>query len=462
MAIVSRRSVIAGSVGLAGAALARPYIANAQAKSATVWQNQGFVRAEDEAFKKTVEEYQKASGNRIDLSVMPFMALGQKAVSALTSGDVPDLMFFDAPSYILPQNAWNDKLVDVSDVVEPYKAQMSESALLNSTFYNHATKKRSFYLVPIKQAATPFHYWSDLVEKAGFKATDMGKTWNDVWNFFKPVQTELRKKGAQYRKIYGIGLQITTVGPNDGNNLFSHFMIANGGQDIVTPDGKLHTDDPKVREAAIKAVEFMTGLYKDGFVPPEALSWNDADDNNAYHEKLFVMDFDGTLSPELAWISHEKEYYQEMRVAALPLMNDGKTQMPCQVGAGGGFIPKGAKNVEVAKDFMKFFIQPQVMAENLKSGLGRWFPSMPEVVKNDPWWLDDSKDPHRKPYNTEGVLQPTIAAYYGYNPAWGQVSSEQIWGQCHADVIKNSMTPAAAVDKAFKRAEAIFAKVTFD
>jgi multiple sugar transport system substrate-binding protein len=457
-----RRSIIRGTVGLAAAgALARPYLARAQARTAVVWQNQGFVRQEDEAFVKTVRDYEKASGNKIDLSVMPFMALNQKAVSALTSGDVPDLIYFDAPSAILPQNAWDDKLVDVSDVVEPYKSKMSESALLNSTFYNKATKTRSFYLVPIKQGATPFHYWNDMVEKAGFKASDMPNTWNGVWEFFKPVQTELRKKGAQYRKIYGIGLQITTVGPNDGNNLFAHFLIANGGKDIVTPDGKLHSDDPQVREAAIKSVEFMTGLYKDGFVPPEALSWNDADDNNGYHEKLFVMDFDGTLSPELAWISHEKEYYQEMRVRALPLMNDGKTQMPCQVGAGGGFIPKGAKNVEVAKDFMRYFIQPQVMNDNLKSGLGRWFPSIPQVAKDDPWWLDDSKDPHRKPYITEGVLQPTVAAWYGYNPAWGLSNSEQLWGRAHADVIKGGMKPADAVDKAFKRFDEIFAKVSF-
>jgi len=460
MNIIGRRSLLRTSVGLAAAGtLARPYIANAQAKTAIVWQNQGFVRQEDEAFLKTVRDYEKASGNKIDLSVMPFMALGQKAISALTSGNVPDLMFFDAPSYILPQNAWDDKLVDVSDVVEPYRAQMTESALLNSTFYNRTTGKRSFYLVPIKQGATPFHIWGHMVEKAGFKMSDVPNTWNQVWEFFKPVQTELRKQGM--RKLYGCGLQITTVGPNDGNNLFSHFLIANGGRDIVTPDGKLHTDNPEVREAAIRAVEFMTGLYKDGFVPPEALSWNDADDNNAYHEKLFVMNFDGTLSPELAWISHEQEYYREMRVLGLPLMNDGKTQMPCQVGAGGGFIPKGAKNVEVAKDFMRFFIQPQVINENLKSGLGRWVPPMPQVVKDDPWWLDDSKDPHRKAYVTEGVLRPTMAAYYGFNPAWGVVSSEQIWGQCHADVIKNGMTAAAAVDKGFKRAEAIFSRVSF-
>ena len=39
-------------------------------------------------------------------------------------------------------------------------------------------------------------------------------------------------------------------------------MIANGGEDIVTPDGKLHTDDPQVREAAIKSVDFMTNALQ--------------------------------------------------------------------------------------------------------------------------------------------------------------------------------------------------------
>jgi multiple sugar transport system substrate-binding protein len=452
--------MIGASLGVTAAGmLARPQIANAAASTATVWQVQGFVPEEDAAFRKTVADYEKASGNKIDLSVMPFQALNQKAISAITSGDVPDLIFHDAPATILPQNAWDNKLVDVSDIVEENKSKLSETALLNSSFYNGTTKQRAFYMVPIKQATSPFHIWGDLVTKAGFKLSDAPKTWDAFWSFFKPVQKELRAKGM--RKIYAMGMQITTVGPNDGNGLFAYFMVANGGQDILTRDGKLHTDDPKVREAAIKSVEFMTALYRDGFVPPEALSWNDADDNNAYHEKLFVMDFDGTLSPELAWISHEQEYYREMRVLGLPLMNDGTTQMPCQVGAGGGFIPKGAKNIDVAKDFMRFFIQPTVLNENLKSGLGRWVPPMPQIVKDDPWWLDDSKDPHRKAYVTEGVLQPTMAAYYGFNPAWGQVSSEQIWGQCHADVIKNGVTPAAAVDKAFKRAEAIFAKVSF-
>jgi hypothetical protein len=35
----------------------------------------------------------------------------------------------------------------------------------------------------------------------------------------------------------------------------------------------------------------------------------------------------------------------------------------------------------------------------------------------------------------------------------------QLWGQAHADVIKNGMTPAAAIDKAFKRCNEIFTKI---
>ncbi len=152
----SRRSVLRGSLGLAAAAaLGKPYIANAAATTATVWVNQGFVKAEDEAFKQLAADYMKTSGNTLDYSIMPFQAQNQKTVSALTSGDVPDLVFMDAPQTIIPQNAWDDKLVDVSDIVKPYEAQLSKTARECSTFYNKTAKAHSYYLAPIKQACIP-------------------------------------------------------------------------------------------------------------------------------------------------------------------------------------------------------------------------------------------------------------------------------------------------------------------
>jgi multiple sugar transport system substrate-binding protein len=455
MGAITRRSAVGGALGLtAFAGLAKPYIANAQAKTAVCWINQGFIPQEDAAMRTVCEDYMKASGNKLDYSIMPFMAQNQKTVSALTSGDVPDMIFMDAPSTIIPQNAWDDKLLDVSDVVAPYESQLSDTAKLCSTFYNKATKKRSYYLCPIKSGATPFHIWGDLIEKAGLKVDEIPQKWDDVWSYVKKAQAPLRSSGM--RRVYALGLQITTVGPNDGNNVFTHFLIANGGEGIITPDGKLHTDDPAIREAAIKSVEFMTNLYKEGVVPAEALSWNDADDNNGFHEKMFVMDFDGTLSTELAMINDKQAFYHDMVTLAPVSKNDG-SPMKTQVNAGGGFIPKGAKNADVAKDFMKYFMQPQVMNENLKGGLGRWVPVMPHLVKEDTWWLNSGM-PCLKPYVTEAVLNPTLPVFEGYSPAWGQANAEQLWGQAHADVIKNGMKPADAIDKAFKRCNEIFAK----
>ena len=238
---MSRRRVLVGTASVAAAgALARPYIANAQAKTAVCWINQGFIPQEDAAARHVCEDYMKASGNKLDYSILPFMALNQKTISALTSGDVPDMIFMDAPSSIIPQNAWDDKILQINDVVAPYEAQLHETAKLGATFYNKATKKRDYYLAPVKQGATPFHIWGDLVEKAGLKMSEIPQKWDGIWTYLKQAQKPLRAKGM--RKIYACGLQITTVGPNDGNNLFVHFLIANGGEGLVTPDGKLHVD----------------------------------------------------------------------------------------------------------------------------------------------------------------------------------------------------------------------------
>ena len=60
------------------------------------------------------------------------------------------------------------------------------------------------------------------------------------------------------------------------------------------------------------------------------------------------------------------------------------------------------------------------------------------------------------------MLNPTLPPYEGFTPAWGQVDAEQLQGQAHADVVKNGMSPADAVDKAFKRMDQIFAKMSVD
>ena len=451
MTKLTRRSVLRSSVAVAAAGtLGRPYIANAAATTAEVWFAQGFVPEEDTAFLAMVGDYEKASGNKIDQSTIPYAALRQKAVSAITSGVVPDMMEV-ADFALAPIQSWDNKLEDVSEIVEPQKDQFIPTALPCCYFYNNTTKKRAYYVVPMKIAAIPFHIWKSLVEKGGSKISDLPKTWDAFMDFFKPVQKGLRAAGM--RNVYALGYQLTANGV-DPINTFNAWTIAYGGLNLVTPDGKLHTDDPQVKAAAVQAIKSLTSAFKEGYVPPSCVNWNDADDNNAFHSKLMVMDFDGTISTEVA-LYHKKEEYDDILTHGLPLSNDGK-ELPSQIAIFGPVIPKGAKNVTVAKEFAKYMIQPKVLNQYLKAGLGRWALPIPEIVNSDPFWLKE--DAHRAAYTTQSVLGPTVPIYEAYNPAIAQVGAEHVIMNAAFAVMNGGASPEPEIDKAFARIEEIFAK----
>jgi multiple sugar transport system substrate-binding protein len=452
----TRRSVLRQSAGLlAAGSLARPFIANAAATTASVWFAQGLFVEQDDAFRAVVAAYEKASGNKIDHTIIPVGPINQKFLAALTSGGgLPDLVWSPVTASF-PLQAWDDRLVDVTDVVETQKSKYLPSTLASAYCYNNAKKRRSYYGVPFVSAVVPFHIWGSLVEKAGYKVSDIPNTWTKFLDFFRPIQPKLRELGM--RHTYSYGWQVSTI-EVDPIVTFNAFMIAYGGVGLVTPDGKLHTDDPQVKEAVIKALDRLAADFKDGYESPSAVNWNGADDNNAFHSKLCVIDFDGSLSTEAAMLKSDKEaYYHEVITHGLPLSDDGKP-LPAQLFVPSMMIAKGAQNVAAAKDFAKFFIQPEVLGKFAKAGLGMWLPAMPSLVLNDPWWNDPKIDPHRPPYVQQGLVGPTAPSFYVYNPAAAAVDTAHVFQRVWADIVNNGVKTPDAAAAAFKQIEAIFAK----
>ena len=451
---LTRRSVLRTSLGMAAAgALARPYIANALAKTAQVWWAQGFVEEEDDIFNKMVGDYEKLSGNKLETSIVPFAPLRQKIISAITSGVVPDLTtigLLELPAL----QAWQGNLVDVSDVIEPHKAKIVPAALATAHCYNNVEKARGYYCVPHGATVNPFHIWGSLVEKAGYKVSDIPKKWDAFIDFFIPVEKKLQAMGM--RHIHATAFVVSTIG-NDPNATLAQFLLAYGGKDMVTPDGKLHVSEPQIQEAVIKSLEKLTTLYMEGHIPPSSINWNDADDNNAFHSKLCVIDFDGTLSTELGMLRKQKDEYNDVITMPPQLDNNGQ-QMMTQMGIAATMIPKGAKNVEVAKDFQKFLITPEINQQWLKGALGRFLPIYPELAKNDTWWTDPKRDPHVPPYVEQGLVNPTKPDYFAYNPAWAHVRSEHTFHVAFHEIVADKVPMKDAVAKATKRVEEIFTK----
>ncbi len=83
---------------------------------------------------------------------------------------------------------------------------------------------------------------------------------------------------------------------------------------------------------------------------------------------------------------------------------------------------------------------------------------MKAIADNDKaFWLDPKNEPLAA-YTQQGVYGETIPPYEVFNPARAQVSTEHVFALAMSDVINHGVAPEAAVDKAFKRCDEIFAK----
>jgi len=94
---------------------------------------------------------------------------------------------------------------------------------------------------------------------------------------------------------------------------------------------------------------------------------------------------------------------------------------------------------------------------HLVAARGRWLPVMPGLVKTDQFWTNP-KDPHIPVAVKQELQGPTQPWFHIFNPAYADVNAQQVWGKAEANVMQGGMTPAKAVDAAFKQIDAIFAK----
>ncbi len=449
---ISRRQAVIGLGATASATLAAPRIARAN-KTVVVWWTQGFYAQENKAVEDAMAAWEKKTGNKIELTIMTGSDLITKLIAAMNVKDVPDLVHtVTGDRFLVTAASWNDQMVDVSDVVATQEKLFSQTALTSSRYYNNVTKKRSYYSVPIKCSAMNISIWRPLINEVGFQDSDIPKTQDDYYRFFETVQDKLRAKG---RRLFGLGFSMATKEADSGT-LFHAFLNAYGGEGIVTPEGKLNIDDPAVRKGAITALERLTTPYKKGYVPPGAINWGDVDNNNAFYARQIVMTPNATISIAVAQMEKQEQYLKEIITQGLPLGNDGK-EVRRLVGVAPCIIPKGARNIDGAKQLLTDFITPTNLNTYLKETRGRYLPVMNSIIKDDPYWTDPA-DPHRKPGVANALEAPSMPYWMAFNPAYGQVLSEQVWTQAEANITQRNMTPEQAFDEAAKRIKVLFSR----
>jgi multiple sugar transport system substrate-binding protein len=235
-------------------AQAAPFKAEANAKINVLrWRR--FVEAEDAAFMKMVEAFQKATGVTVNVTSESFEDVQPKASVAANTGSGLDMVW---GLYSLP-HLFPDKCLDVTDVAN-YLGKKYGGWVPSAEQYCKLGNK--WIGIPVATTGSLMNYRISACEKAGFKEFP-----KDTGGFL-----ELMKALKKNNTPGGMALGHAS---GDANTWLHWALWAFGGQ-VVDKDDKVILNSPETA----KALAYVKDLY-DNFIPGTA-SWNDSSNNKAF------------------------------------------------------------------------------------------------------------------------------------------------------------------------------------
>jgi multiple sugar transport system substrate-binding protein len=306
--------------------------------------------------------------------------------------------------------------------------------------------------VPIAQYGHYIHVWKSLLDQAGIGVDQIPREWDAFWGFWCDTVQPAARQATGRDDIYGIGLPMSADASDTITGL-DQFRDAYGVA-YLSPDGKPLLDDPAVREKVVQILADYTAIWGKGCTPPSSAKWTNIDNNKNFHDQDVVMTINSTLSISNALqVKRPDDYYQNTVTIAWPNGPDGKPS-PIETGFIRVVAFKAAKNVEAAKDFLRYLLSEGRLGAYLEASLGRGLPTMPALL-DTPFW-QDSKDPHRTAAVSQ-LGQPVAPSYPNLNPKYGQVDAETVWEKAVHRIVADGLTPEQAADEAIVRVKEILA-----
>ena len=451
---VSGMAVAAAVAGWSGAAAAQ--------ETLSIWFTKGFYKGEDDALMAVVDKFQKATGVKVELSLFATEDCVTKSVAAVEAGTPPDVGFCTTYDFRTTGKwAYDGKIEDVTDVIEPMKGEFQPQALATTMLMNGKAGKKAYYAFPVQQQMMHITYWKDMLEEAGFKEADIPKGWDGYWDFWcDKVQGALRKQG---KRIYGIG---HPMGIAASDTFYSFLTFANAfDAKVVDESGKVVLDDPKNKAAMVKAVEAYSNIFQRGCTPPSSVNWLDPDNNVAFHNRTTVATHNATISiagkhmddMNNAALTAEqraqakKNYEDNIRTAEFPTKPDG-SKMTNLAAVKTAVIFSDAKNKKRAKEFMAFFMKDENLRPFVEGSAGRWVPTTLKGIEA-PFW-SDGKDPHRAVVYKQ-YKDGTVPFQFVYNYNFTTVNAENVWAKAVNRVVQDKIAPEKAVEEMIVRIKQI-------
>lgn len=437
--------------------------ASAQEKL-TVWWGKGVYKAEDDALYAVIRKFEAKYKNvKVDLSLYAPQEIIPESVAALDARNPPDVAYGDVYDFqVTAKWAYEDKLEDVSSIIDPLRNTFEPSALATTFLYNNVAQTRAYYAYPIKQQTMHIQYWKDMLAEAGFKESDIPKDWKGYWDFWcTKVQDGYRRKTGT--RVFGTGFPMG-VDSSDSFYSFLTFMDAYNVK-LVSDSGKLLVDDPAVRDGLIKALTDYTMVYGKGCTPPSSTNWKDPENNVAFHNRTTIMTHNATISIAAKWLDDANNdqltaeqrataktyYYDLIATAGFPNKPDG-SKMAYRAAVKTGVIFKGAKNKAMARNFVAFMLDEANLTPYVEGSLGRWFP-VTRKAQQSPFW---KADPARLAVYNQ-FMDGTTLFEFTKNYKFTVLNNENVWAKAMNRILGEKVPVDKATDEMIARIKAVAA-----
>ena len=248
----------------------------------------------------------------------------------------------------------------------------------NVRLRNGRSGETAYYAVPIAQYGHYIHVWKSLLDQAGIGLDQIPREWDAFWGFWCDTVQPAVRQATGRDDIYGIGLPMSADASDTITGL-DQFRDAYGVA-YLSPDGKPLLDDPAVREKVVQILTDYTAIWGKGCTPPSSAKWTNIDNNKNFHDQNVVMTINSTLSISNALqAKRPDDYYQNSVTIAWPNGPDGKPS-PIETGFIRVVAFKAAKNVEAAKDFLRYLLSEGRLGAYFEASLGRGLPAMPALL----------------------------------------------------------------------------------
>ena len=397
--------------------------ANISGANVSLLQWNHFIPTADPFFKQQAEDWGKQTSVNITVETINANDLVPRFTAAIQGQSGPTVFQMQ---YLAP-HSFAEGLYDLTDL-----AKETESKFGN--FYDQvntsAMVEGKYRGVPYAIFGNAVVYRKDYFQQAGAKVPE---SWDDFHDAVKKLAAINKPIGQTFAQTFG-----------DAPTFFYPLMWSYGGKE-VQDDGKTIAINSKETEAAI---EYVRSLYNDA-MDPAVLSWDNASNNQWLN------------SGKGSWIHNPISHYVVAKEKKLPVAELTGFH-PSPAGPAGRHtvgVPRGlgiwkfSKNIDAAKDFLKWFFEPAQYHEWIMSGDNYNHPIWRDM-ENHPVW---DVDPKYRPLKT-------IAQYshlYGW-PAPGDeriqvITNSYIIPNMFAKVVTSALSPKDAMLWAETEIKRVFA-----